>query len=277
VRGRPFVDGRLHEIVSVAANELQQEIVLASLPAERFWHQLLALAHHYENNRELATVAIRKTVAWTPQHEPLAARVADRIAALEGAVLGAIPGIVDELDLRSRPIREQWEARGPGLMHSVGQLTDQRLIVEHAEVVLVLPALGGGGAAHLSNNSVRLEAVLANPVPALPEVVRLAWLLAQLNCDLPVFGELLPPDRLTHVAQLALLPPVLRAAQEVELAEFNERAMTAAISAWHIDGSSHVRAVESLHVWWQTYQDSRPDWRTALAALERMIFQGARP
>ncbi len=271
VRGKTLTDPRLTNIVSGPAIGLHDEIRGSSLPVERYWQQLLAWAHHVENNRELAALAIRKTAGWKPQFESLAARLADRIAALESAVHGAVAGMVDELDLRSRPIRELWEARGPGLMHTVGQLTDERLIVESAEVVLVLPALGGGGAAHLSNNSVRLEAVLTNNVPQLPEVVRLGWLLAQLNCDLPVFSESLSADRLPIISQLALLPPVLQAAQEVELTVFNSQTLAAALSAWHIEAPPDS-AAESLLVWWQTYQETRPDWKTALAALEQMVF-----
>ena len=59
-------------------------------------------------------------------------------------------------------------------------------------MILVQPVLGGAGAAHWLYNSVHIEAVLANPVAELPEVVRLGWLLAQLNFDLPMFvGDLL--------------------------------------------------------------------------------------
>jgi hypothetical protein len=270
--GKSLSDRRLIEALSIPAVALRDEISKSSLPAGRFWRQLLAVAHHFENNRELATTAIRKVVPWQPGYETLAGRLADRIAAVETAVQSAVPGVVDELANRSRPIREQWEARGPGLLQGVARLTDERVLVESAEVVLVLPALGGGGAAHLSNNSVRFEAVLTNNVPQLPEVARLAWLLAQLQCDLPNFSDAIPADQLPLVGQLALLPPILQAAQDVELTKFTPETTALAITAWQVELSVNIQSVcESLLVWWQTYQETRPDWKTALAALQRMI------
>jgi hypothetical protein len=271
VRGNPLVDSRVTAAVSAPASGLRDEILASPLPPQRFWRQLLSLAHQIENNRELAAVAIRKTVGSSIALEPLANRIAGWLTTLEKEMQAAIPGMVDELDLRSRPLRELWDARGPGLLHSVAQLTDERLLVENAEVVLVLPVLGGGGAGHLSNNSVRIEAVLTNNLPQLPEVVRLGWLLAQLNCDLPMFSESISADRLPAVAQLALLPPVLQAAETVEWSAFNPQTVADALAAWHLDLPTDPDMADSLLVWWQTYQETRPDWKTALAALDRMI------
>ena len=53
-------------------------------------------------------------------------------------------------------------------------------MLPQCDVLLIHPALGGAGEAHLAYNSVRIEAVLANPNADLPEVVRLAWLIAQV-------------------------------------------------------------------------------------------------
>lgn len=271
-QGKTIIDPRLSDSILESSRELQDEILKSSLPAERLWRQLVALSHHIENNRELAETAIRKTVGWHPTREALAMRLGERIAGVEMALQRAVPGIVDELASRSGPIREQWEARGPGLLRLVGKLTDERLIVETADVVLVIPALGGGGAAHLSNNSVRLEAVLTNNLPQLPEVVRLGWLIAQLQCDLPVFSERLSADHLPLTAQLALLPPVLEAAQEVELVTADSSAIATAISAWQIQ-APFPDTSETLAIWWRTYVETRPEWGTALAALDQMLFR----
>src|SRR5690606_23019649 len=96
---------------------------------------------------------------------------------------------LEELELRSAPLREQWEARGGGLLATLARLTTAGLVPEMADVILVHPVLGGGGAAHWQYNSVQFEAVLANPLAELPEVLRLGWLLAQLNFDLPLYED----------------------------------------------------------------------------------------
>ena len=271
VEGWKLTDVRLRDTIATPAAALQSDIVSSTLPPKRYWRQLLALSHHFENNRELARTAIRKVIAWQPQYESLAGRLGERIAAVEGAVQRAVPGIVEELANRSRPIREQWEARGPGLLFGIGRLTDEQLLVENAEVVLVLPVLGGGGAAQLSNNSVRLESVLTNNLPQLPEVVRLGWMLAQLNCDLPIFGESISAERLVFVSQLALLLPAIQAAQDVELAELTPATVSLAIKHWQFDDPVQDDVEDVLFAWWQTYLETRPDWKTALAALDRML------
>ena len=135
--------------------------------------------------------------------------------------------MAEELELRTGPLRLQWEARGPGMLRTIGELTEPELIVPSADVILVYPALGGGGDAQLPNNTVRIEAVLANQVTELPETVRLGWMLAQLHLDVPMYGENVHIDRLPHVARFAMLVPALQAAEEVELVQLHSRTRSA--------------------------------------------------
>ena len=182
-----------------------------------------------------------------------------------------VPNLPEELELRSRPLREQWEARGPGMLRSIGCRTEEELIVEECEVSAVYPALGGGGGAHLAYNSVRIEAVLANPVAELPEVVRLGWLIAQLQLDLPGYGEEIHPERLPHIAAYAMLPAVLAAAEEVELVRNSSQLVGPAIAAWKLPSPPDIDAASLVEQWWQTYQEARPPWRVALAALDQLF------
>jgi hypothetical protein len=270
-RGRAAADRGFAEALLEPARGLSQEIKAAGLPAPVFWRHLTALAAGIENNRQLAEVTLTKTVGGIAQTQAVAARFAGWIAAIEAAALRAAPKLLDELALRGEPLRQQWEARGPGLLHHIGRLTDERLFVESADVILLRPTFGGGGAAHLQYNSVRIEAVLANPVAELPEVVRLAWLLAQLNIDLPLFSELVHRDRLPHIAALAMLPPTLLAAEHVELSRSTPQTIAAALTAWNLPVPADVDLVAILGDWWATYEDSRPTFATALSALDRMI------
>ena len=170
------------------------------------------------------------------------------------------------MELRSEPLREQWEARGPGLMANVARLIGDEVVAE-ADVILVQPALGGGGAAYPKYNSVSMEAVLANPIAELPEVVRLGWLLAQLNLDLPRYEEVLPRDRLLDVGPLAMIPPLLAAAQDVELAHLDEATLGTALAAWRVPPADPTKLID----WWETCQSSSFSWAVALGALDRML------
>jgi hypothetical protein len=264
------VDERLADAITGPAQELRKAIQAAGLPRTPFWRNLVGLSVVVDGLRELAERAVARTVG-AAGAGPMAARLVSPLAAVEAAVRGTLPNLLDELALRERPLREHWEARGPGLLHRMARWTDPRVVPSEARVVLVHPALGGGGAAHIPYNNVHIEAVLTNPIPDLPETVRLGWLLAQLNLDLPVFSEQVSGERLPDVAELAMLPVTLQAAAEVELAEFSPEMLDLALKAWNIVTPPDVDTLDVLWRWWGTYVDTRPRWDIAFTALDRML------
>ena len=219
----------------------------------------IPLSTRFDSPKQVAEVAATKLFG---SQRPVAAAaiIARRLMALETAFQEAFPRALDELELRAEPLMGQWEARGPGLIASVARLTEADLIADSADVILVQPALGGAGTAHWLYNSVSIEAVLANPFAELPEVARLGWLLAQLNLDLPRFQGDLARDRLARAGPLAMLPPLLAAAEDVELARNNEDTLTLALAAWRAPAVDP----KQLIVWWETYQSTRPPWTVAI-------------
>jgi hypothetical protein len=270
-RKLPLADARLAEALQTPAVLLAAEIAASNLPEGRFWGHLIPLAARTENRRQLIETAVTKTIGRGPRLEAIVATLAASLAAVEAAARDALPKWTEELDLRERPLREQWEARGPGLLLQIGNWTDEELLVPECEVLLVHPALGGGGEAHLAYNSVRVEAVLANPVSELPEAVRLAWLIAQLQLDLPRYSESIHADRLPHVARFAMLPVTLAAAETVELARYTPENLQLAISTWRLHAPPEIDAAALVSQWWQTYQESRPPWNIALTALDQLF------
>jgi len=270
-RNQPIVDGRLSEAIAGPAMQLAAEIRAANLPSVRFWGHLIPLSANIAGRRQFVETAVTKTVGRGARLEATVGSLDGRVAGVESAAKVALPHLSEELALRERPIREQWEARGDGMLQEIGRLTDPALIVPRCEVLLVHPALGGGGEAHLSYNSVRFEAVLANPVAELPEVVRLAWLVAQLHLDLPVHSEAIHADRLPHIARWAMLIPALIAAESVELVRFAPDEVGRAIAAWRLSAPEGVDGAALIRDWWQTYVDARPPWRVALEALDQMF------
>lgn len=267
-RGEPLADAALAGSLAEPVVFLQGEIQAAQLPAERFWGNLLGLSASVDSNYDLARLALVKTVGWGTAAERAAPILAAGIAAIEAVFARHLPKLAEELPLRMGPLREQWEARGPGFLRQIGMLTDEGLLVEQAEVVVLHPALGGGGETWLAGNQVRVEGVLANPHPHLPEVVRLGWLLSQLHLDLPSIGENVHPDRLPRVAQLAMLPAALAAGQAVELCQASPGLLAQALNDWRLAADATV-----LTQWWETYRDGRPPFAVALAALDQMLSQ----
>jgi hypothetical protein len=195
--------------------------------------------------------------------------LAREIAQLEAAYARSVTGDAEELSLRGQPLREQWEARGPGFLKALAALTDKQLLPESAQVVLVQPVRGGGGQSFPPFNTVLFEAVLANPFPELPEVVRLGWLLAQLNLDLPDYQGELPRHRVFELGALALLPAALEAAADVEWCSAGQQSLFQAVERWKMPVKAAV-----LSDWWQTYKSSNIRWAAALGALDRMLTGG---
>lgn len=88
-----------------------------------------------------------------------------------------------------------------------------------------------------------------------------------MNLDLPKYQDHVGRVVTSDVGPLAVLPPLLAAAGEVELVKFDRRLLETALSAWN----APVVDVEGLLGWWKTYQASNPAWSVALAALARML------
>ncbi|MCA9162101.1 MAG: hypothetical protein KDA62_03950 [Planctomycetales bacterium] len=270
--GRAIVDPTLRERVAQPGLALAREMAACGWPAEAAWTHLVALSPGVPNPRELAELVWRKLRGGSCPNEAA--------VAISGHLRAILSAGDDEaqsarqLELRTRPLREQWEARGPGLMRALADFTEPDLLVERADVLVVSPATGGDGRAHALYNSVRIEGLLANADPRLPEVVRLGWLLAQLNLELPIFSEQVDQRRLPRLGELATLPAILRAAEEVELARLDAATVQLALDSWHITAPPLAELPALLLSWWSTYQAGRPRWAIALRALDQMLTGG---
>jgi len=269
-RGIPAADAALGGTLASAADALAAEIDAAQWPRTALLEQLTGLASELENNRELVTRAAAK-LHLPPRDSALLVRIAGGIAELEAALLCEQPNLAEELAVRCGPLREQWEARGPGMLREIARLTEAEVIPQAAEIILVAPYAGGCGLAHARQNRVTLEGVLFHPLPSLPEPVRLAWLLAQLNSDLPRYGDLLSADRASVVLAAAMAAPTLAAAQEVELATCDEMTLATAFDAWGIAADLPGDAPERVWNWWNAWLDQPATWPVAVAALERLL------
>lgn len=102
---------------------------------------------------------------------------------------------VDELRLRSMPARDQWLGYGRGLLKAMAsQLADRGIPLKSpptagqterpfVRIVPIMPLGPRGGAVAVSPNTIFWEAHLFNPLPGVPEVIRLAAAVALLHVD----------------------------------------------------------------------------------------------
>ncbi len=230
-----------------------------------------------EQHHELAQLTLRKLTGPSGTTDAAISQLSAWLANLKWTVGQARPSggqpLADELLLRAGPLRDQWDARGPGMMRAIAQMTEPWFVAEQAQVMLVLPVMGGHGVAHLPVNAVTIEAMLTNADDALPEVVRLVWLIAQLQFDLPLIADLVPPGQRERLARWAALPPALAAAQRVELIADTEASFARAALAWHLVETEPEakKGAGTLATWWQTYQAGATSWPVAVAALGQML------
>lgn len=169
--------------------------------------------------------------------------------------------LVQELKLRTGPLRDLWGARGPGLMRGIVRLTGLENHSKAIAVQMVPPLVGGHGIVVPGAGAITFEAVLANPIPELPETVRLACLLAQASYPAP-----------TPWLAAALLPAVLSAGSDVELCGDDLQTVAAALDAWHVQSPRSLAAeqplsAEQLASWWQRFRESSLSWEQAIQEL----------
>ena len=273
--GDKLADQRVSESIGKYALGLGDWIATAApFDTSRFWSLLVGHSAMIDANTELAQVVVRKA-SLRVENRSAISQLAGYISDIEAAYNQLFPKFHEQLPMRARPLQEHWLGFGPGLLAHLGRLTQKDLLVSEARVVLLQPILGGAGVAHIEQNQVCIEAVLTNPMVELPEVVRLAWLLSQLQLDLPIHSETIGANLLARLAPLAMLPPILAAAEVMELSKCDESVAELAIEHWHIPVPKgkdvHSEIVPIMMDWWETYLQTRPGWHTALQAFAKML------
>ena len=272
--GLSIADSTISPILGPPAEALAAQLHACGFDVDSTLPLLTGLAADYEHNHQLIEMAVQRTRGAGRLSDANISLLTGNIADLEAAWLREQPALVEELAVRGRPLREQWEARGPGLLRAITKLTVENFIAPSAEVVLVSPLVGGHGRAHLLSNRVTFEAVLTNPHSELPEILRLGWLLSQLNLDIPMLSEPISPLELPYLASLATLPVVLAAAESVELATLDVATLAKAIDLWYLPQTLPSDAPQKLLQWWQAYEDSNTRWPVAMAAIGQMVGSG---
>ncbi len=246
---------------------------LDTYQASRFWPTLIANIAEQKSIQESVEQTLRRLTG--SDCRDLLPVMVGKVIDLAAMFRRRYPRFDDQIAFRCRPLQEQWSGYGNGLFQQIKRMTTDDIVPEEARVIPLQPVLNGYGYAHMDSNLVWLEAVLTNPLSELPEVVRLAWVLSQINLELPRYSDAVGMGTLKRIAPLAMLPPVLAAAQVVELSRCTNEIAALAIEHWHIpiptETSVLDELVPTLMDWWETYLVSRPPWHIGIQALAKMI------
>jgi hypothetical protein len=245
-----------------------------SLHAENLWNDLIPLGSSIASNSALANEVLTKRLDGFVE-QSLVQRLTGCITDVEATFKNLFPKYLEQIDFRVRPLQEQWIGYGNGFLAHIARLTSRELLISQADVVALQPVQGGGGKSHHEHGSVRIEAVLANPLTELPELVRLGWLISQLYNTSTRHSLGFKPDTLHRLVPLAMLVPSLAAAQVLELARCDEPTAAMAIEHWHIavpkQMDLHTQLIPSLMEWWEQYLHLKSNWDVALQALAHRL------
>lgn len=286
------VDPKLEAALREAVQVINERLELAEVEVSPFWETLLSCQSQADADRvEQALLA-----AGCPELgiDSLAPGILGRLADARLAMRETFPKLADQLPLRARPLRELWEAGGPGILREMGRLTTAKLVPARATLQLVQPARGGDGGVLADGDAVWMEAVLTNPDPAIPETLRLAWLIARLGwrkMQQAARGQQASDSErgqagrdavVTDVgvkstgepelaAAMALIPFTIRAGAELGLvaaADPNAEACTieSAVGLWVPTGDADV-----VLKWWEQMQQQSLPLPVAIRALDKML------
>jgi len=186
-----------------------------------------------------------------------------RLADARQALRERFPKLKEQLPLRAGPLRELWDACGRGLLKSIGRQTLDTLIPQRTTLHLLQPIRGGDGGLLEDLGSCWMEAVLTHPNPAIPETLRLAWLI---TCRGWAKEDSQEAKVLAHATALALIPYVLRSGEELGLCNSSERTIAAAAQLWHLEADAEV-----LVRWWEQMQQNQLPLPVAIRALDKML------
>jgi hypothetical protein len=265
-----LVDSGIAASLAAPVERLRSALNEEYISGDAFWSHVLPLSATVISIKEVAEVALIKIVGRAGMPTRLE-RFRQALVDVKEAAAAALTHVEQSSAVGQGFLKQAWAYQGDGLLHALRTRTEPEVLVEEAAVVLVDPVQGGGGAAYLPYNLLHIEAVAKDPVPELPEIVRLAWLVSVLNLDLPRYSELVSPKSVPLVAALAMIPVTLSAAEALALVRKDEMNMKRALSLWLPTAEKAEEWSALLLQWWQAYDSLRPPLGTALAGLEKML------
>jgi len=280
------IDGVLATAMTGPLTEMTQRLAADDVDLGIFWRCLVAEAAASQvggsrEDQEFCRQALTVAGAGEWTLDSTASAVASRLAEIRMTFSERFPKLAQQLSLRGRPLREQWEAVGPGLLRLIGKQTHEAFLPKGVTAVLLLPYLGGGGDCDPRSGTLWIEAVLTNPVPEVPEVLRLAWLVGRIGLHRGLHPEARTPeavlpmaggDRSTDLLSLASIPIVLQAAAELELVPTPDTAPDRiGIAATQWCGQLPPGTIDVLTDWWKQSRELKPAFPISIKALDRML------
>jgi len=275
------VDESISHAIAQPMNELNSRLAAVDIDLDVFWLRLISTVASGESDFEACSSSLISAGCSPLSVDVTASAIASHLAELRLSHNERCPKLADQLALRGRPLREQWDGYGAGLIKRVAKLTHASFLPKSVTAMLLSPYRGGDGGFDPSSARIWIEAVLTNPLSDLPEVLRVLWLVAQVGMiDALTTGSedtngdpWVAPTRLPRVASLATMALALEAGSYLELIPVTSDQLPThfrkAAGAWRIPLDETSFAV--MENWWKQFQDLQTTPPVTLKALDRML------
>ena len=265
-------DGKTEQMLVEPVTELNNRLLSSAVDIGRFWQQYL---QEIMSDREMASacsIALMASGCSEMQVEQTAKAVTTRLGDARQAFLRRFPKLAEQLELRARPLRDRWDTVGAGLLREVGRQVWEESPpsdwwAPRVTALTVQPIRGGDGGFDASQSKFWIEAMLTDVDPAVPEVLRVAWLNSRIAI------ESYTRDRSADLSlatpwSLVSVPLVLTAAERLDLIPAGTFPIRRAMELWQFgDGPT----ADALAAWWQNHLVNPSPLPAALRVLDEQL------
>ena len=275
--GGRCVDAKLESALVTPVTDINHRLLSASIDVGRFWRRLVCEVAGDRTDSARADaratdIALMSAGMSELQLEQTSAAITRQLRECRVAFAQRYPKLDEQLQLRSRPLKERWDAFGPGLLRSIARrIWDASPPTDWwpptVSGMLLQPVRGGGGGFDSDSSRFWIEAMLTDADPAVPEVLRVAYLVTRMAIESHT-REKSSEHPHTLPWSFAAVPLVLSAAADLELVPAKPLPINAALDQWHIGDQQTAAIVQD---WWQQLAGTPTAMPVALKALDRML------
>lgn len=279
--GRELTDRKTEQALVAPATQINQRLLSASIDVGEFWQRLfIETAFDADNPRacEIALVAAGCSVL---QVEQTAKAIGSRLGECRLALHRRYPKLAEQLELRSQPLNQRWAMIGPGMLAGItkqiwGGEAPKEWWPPRIEGLMVQPIRGGAGGYDIDTTQFWMEAMLTDVDSAVPEVLRVAWLVTRVATE--------THTRLTTSGEssslpwgIGTVPLILSVAADLDLLTTRALPIARAIEIWHLGDDSAGRIAQQ---WWDQWQSSKSTGNisplpVALTELKKRLNPGS--
>ncbi len=267
-------DSKTESMLAPAVTDINRRLLSASLDMGVFWRRLILEAADDRDDQAACEIALAAAGCSELQLDSTSSIVLNRIRDCRTVMTQRFPKLAEQLELRGRPLIERFEAYGPGLLRAVADFVWDKSPPKdwwptRLDGMLVQPVLGGDGGTDPDNSRFWIEAMLTDADPAVPEVLRVVYLITDAAIARHTRG--VSGERSTSLPwSLAVVPIVLTVAAELELVRREPLPVEAACRLWRVGDLTTSRVLAD---WWSDYLLSRSPLPVALKSLDRMLAE----